>query len=102
MFWKLDSALRVESPLKFKFLDSSTSGITFIDVWSRQNMNTTNMCLSVFFSQTLELNHVVLSQGKFFNFVPDNDARMLALCKFCPTDRQTTEVIVSTYFRAGH
>jgi hypothetical protein len=29
MFWKLDSALRVESPIMFEFLDSSTSGITF-------------------------------------------------------------------------
>ena len=37
----------------------------FFDVWSHQRRNTTNMCLSVCCSHTLELNHVVLSQGKF-------------------------------------
>ena len=72
----------------------------FFDVWSHQSRNIENMCLSVFCSQTLELNHVILSQRKFFNFVLDNGARMLALCKFFLADRQTTEVTISTIFRA--
>jgi hypothetical protein len=34
---------------------------------------------------------------------PDlEEIHTLALCKFCLADRQTTEVTVSTYFRAGH
>ena len=47
----------------------SPSNLLF-DVWSRQRKNTTNMCLSVCYSQTLELKICHSSQGKFIPSVP--------------------------------
>jgi hypothetical protein len=43
--------------------------------------------------ELLYLGHIISEQGVQV---------LLPLCKFCPADRQTTEVTVSTYFRAGH